>query len=49
MTENKRFSITLSQEFYYWLKQQAKQKSRSMNGEIVELLKKAKEKAEVRT
>ena len=29
-----------------WLKQQAKDNSRSMNGEIVELMKQAKEKQE---
>lgn len=49
MQDTKRFSITLPLEFYDWLKQQAKEKSRSMNGEIVELLKQAKEQSELKS
>ena len=46
MKEKNRFSITLPANFYSWIKEQAKDNSRSMSGEILELVKQAKEAKE---
>ena len=46
MSNRKRFSVPLSMDVYNWIKEKAKNNSRSMGGEINLLMKKAKEREE---
>ena len=41
-----RLTIRFSEDLISWIKAKAKDNSRSMNGELVEIVKKAKEKEE---
>ena len=46
--ELRKLTLRIPSKLQKWVKQEGKNNSRSMNGEIVELLKKAKEQAEQR-